>query len=404
MSIGAIISGLKIHDLSRGGNGVTREVAPEGGPAGKARVLFVPLTLPGDVVTVKIVSEDRRFATAELVSIETPAPDRQKAPCAVFGKCGGCSWQHVPYATQWKTKRDGVLHAFSRTEAALPSAPVEEFPAENPWNYRNRIQLRARMENDSSSPDGVTLGYFGRRSKELVGIERCEIARDELNAVLAETRAEAATMLEEKFTKSEPNAELKVEIEVLSDGTTRKAWNARHGALGFRQVNDEQNAKLQAYIRANLSEGAHFFDLYGGAGNFSLGDASRYSFVDCVDTGAPDTGVENQPENFKFFKGDVTRWLDRVAKDFEKNIFKAKGPIEVVLDPPREGLADQSLKISASLAKLGAKKLIAVGCDPDSWARDIAKLISAGWRLEKIAIFDLFPQTPHVETVGVLVK
>jgi 23S rRNA (uracil1939-C5)-methyltransferase len=396
MTIGTNVKGLKIHDLSRGGNGVAREVAAEGE---KPRVLFVPLTIPGDVVTVKVVSEDRRFATAEIVEIETPSPDRVKAPCSVFGKCGGCTWQHVPYAMQWKTKLGGALQTLSRAEVKLPASPVEEFPAANPWNYRNRVQLRARP-----TAEGTTLGYFGRRTKDLVGVERCEIAREEINSVLAETRAEADAMLEAKVKSGEKDPEVKVEIEVLADGTTRKAWNARHGSLGFRQVNDEQNQKLQAYVRENISEGAHFFDLYGGAGNFSLADAARYSFVDCVDTGSPDGIGEAQPENYRFFRGDVARWLDHRTKEFEKDTFKPKGPIEVVLDPPREGMGDEATKIATSLDRLKAKKIVAVGCDADAWARDVSRLVKHGWKLEKIAIFDLFPQTPHVESVAVLVR
>jgi tRNA/tmRNA/rRNA uracil-C5-methylase (TrmA/RlmC/RlmD family) len=288
----------------------------------------------------------------------------------------------------------------------LPSAPVEEFPAENPWRYRNRIQLRARpaIGADGAPASGITLGYFGRRSKDLVDVARCEIAREELNAVLAETRREAAVHLDEKIVKGEERPEVKVEIEVLTDGSTRKVWNARHGALGFRQVNDAQNAKLQSFVRAHLSEGAHCFDLYGGAGNFSYADAARYAFVECVDTGSPEGGFEGQPANYRFFRGDVPRWLDRRTKEFEKGVFKPKGPIEVILDPPREGLADQSNKIASSLERLGAKKMIAVGCDADAWARDLSRLAKYGWRVERIAIFDLFPQTPHVESVAVLIR
>ena len=402
MSIGTILKGLKVHDLSRGGNGVTREVVnSEGQAVDKPRVVFVPLTIPGDVVTVKLVSEEKRFATGEIVEIDTPSSDRIAPPCAVFGKCGGCTWQHVPYAIQWKTKRDGALHALSRTDVKLPAAAVEEFPAGNPYFYRNRVQLRARPTVDG---DEVILGYFGRRTKDLVDVTRCEIAREEINSVLAETRAEAKTMLEDQLKRGTPAPEVKVEVEVMPDGTVRKAWNARHGALGFRQVNDEQNTKLQTFVRKNLSEGAHFLDLYGGAGNFSYADAARYAFVDCVDTGSPEGGSPEHPENFKFFRGDVPRFLERREKDFTKGVFEPKGPIEVVLDPPREGMGEHVDKIARSLDLLMARKIIAVGCDSDSWARDLSKLAKHGWKIQKIAIFDLFPQTPHVEAVAVLTK
>lgn len=75
-----ILAGLQIHDLARGGNGVARS---------EGQVIFVPLTLPGDVVTVRLVSVEKRFATGELISIDQPSPDRVKPPCPVFGICGG---------------------------------------------------------------------------------------------------------------------------------------------------------------------------------------------------------------------------------------------------------------------------------------------------------------------------
>lgn len=398
MNSGTILKGLRIEDLSRGGLGVAREAGPDlqdntaSSPVleKKRRVIFVPFTLPGDVVTARIISEEKRFAEAEVLEFEKHSPDRATPPCKVFGECGGCTWQHVPYALQWKTKRDGVLHALSRTGVKLPETVIEEFPAEHPWNYRNRIQLRARTSNGET-----TLGFFGRRSRYLVSIDRCEIAREELNAVLAET-------LEEAKAKNAP--ETKVELEVLPDGSVRKAWNSRHGSMGFRQVNDEQNEKLRNFVREALTPGAHLFDLFGGAGNFSYDDAKRYAWVECVDFGSPEGGFEGQPENYRFFKSDVGRWLQRREKDLESGHFKPKGPLEIVLDPPREGLGDQSNKIAGALEALGAKKIVAIGCDPDSWARDLSRLEKYGWRLERFAAFDLFPQTPHIESVGVLVR
>lgn len=381
-----ILNNLRVNDLSRGGSGVARD---------ERRVIFLPLTMKGDVVTARIISEDKRFATAEVLEITEPSPDRVIPRCSVFGKCGGCTWQHVPYEQQWRTKRDGVLHALSRASVTLEGITTEEFPATNPWNYRNRVQLRA-------TPG--TLGFYSRRTNDLVGIDRCEIAREELNALLPILRLEAEVKLLEKVKAGEAEPELKVEVEILPDGSIRKVWDAPHGSMGFRQVNDEQNEKLRNYVRGALADGAHVFDLYGGAGNFTYEDADRYARVECVDVGSPESALPRQPENFRFYRSDVGRWLDRRGKDFERGAFNPKGPIEVILDPPREGMGSQSDRIGEILMNLDATKIIAVGCDADAWGRDLSRFIQAGWKVSAAAFFDLFPQTPHIESVAVLIR
>ncbi|MBC7385685.1 MAG: class I SAM-dependent RNA methyltransferase [Cryobacterium sp.] len=395
-----ILNGLQVLDLSRGGNGVARQDL--GGEPPTQRVVFIPLSMPGDVVSVRVVKEEKRFATAEIVKIETPAGGRLSPPCSVFGVCGGCTWQHVPYALQWKTKRDGIIQALSRT-GVIPRGenppPMREFQAEKHYGYRNRIQLRARMLPDGSE---ATLGYFARGSKTLVDVPRCEIAREELNGLLPEIRKESTERLKKKNSVGEKDPELKIELEVMPDGTTRKSWNARTGVLGFRQVNDDQNENLLAFVRENLSKGAHLLDLFGGAGNFSLGDADRYVQVDCVDVGSPEGGSPDQPSNYKFYPADVAKWLGRRQSEKMSGSFRPRAPLEAILDPPREGFGDAAARIVTSLDALGVGRIIAIGCDADSWAKDVAKLVQAGWKITQLAAFDLFPQTPHVEAVAVL--
>ncbi len=370
---------VEIEDLSRSGSGVARQDTPQG-----RRVVFVPQTLSGDVAEVRIVREEKRFVEAELVELIQASPDRVSPKCEVFGRCGGCAWQHVPYKKQWQVKRDGVFHALARTQVSLPESH-QEFPAENPFGYRNRIQLRGV---------GAEVGFFSKRSRSLVAIQRCEIAREELNRVLPEIRKKGL----------EKGGEFKVEIEVLPDGQVRESWNDRHGALGFRQVNDEQNEKLKHYVQGHIEDGAHVLDLYGGNGNLSLGLEKRVAWVDCVDVGAPRGGGPEQPPNYRFFQTDAPKWMDRRAHEFEKGVWALKGPGVAIIDPPREGLGEQQNKISRSLDLTGVQKIIAVGCDPDSFARDVARFQKQGWKIVEISIFDLFPQTPHVEAVGVLVR
>ncbi len=227
-----------------------------------------------------------------------------------------------------------------------------------------------------------------------------DIARQDLNDLLPTIREQAAKELSDRVSSGELNPEVKVELDVLPDGTTRSVWNSRHGALGFHQVNEDQNQRLQAYVRENLSSGAHVFDLFGGSGNFTLTDAHRYAAVECVDVGSPGVPVPGQLEHYRFFKAEVAGWLERRANSFKPE--HIHGPLEIVLDPPREGLAGAALRVTESLEKLSANKVIAIGCDADSWARDLSEFLRTGWNLRKIALFDLFPQTPHIESVAIL--
>lgn len=356
---------LKITDLSRAGSGVARE------PGG--RVVFVPLTAPGDRVRVRITEAESRYAQGELVEILEPAAIRVTPPCSVFGRCGGCQWQHLPYELQWKTKSEGVLHALKRVAVEAP-AP-EYLPAEKIWEYRNRIQLRG---------EGGSLGFYARGTNEVVPIERCEIARPEINSSLAEIREEG-----KKFSKP-----YKVEVEVSEAGEVRKAWNRGHAAWGFRQIHDEQNEKLRRWVQSQITPGLPVFDLFGGSGNLSLQLLERQPEIHCVDLGVPRERPVGLSESFQFHRAPVADWLARRSPDGKS--------WSAILDPPREGLERDHTKIATAIEKLGVREIVAVGCDVDAWARDLSRWVKRGWTLERIAILDLFPQTAHVESLAKL--
>lgn len=359
---------LEIADLSRSGPGVGREAS--------GRVVFVPFAAPGDLVRVEILAEDKRYAEGRALEILRPSPLRVSAPCPVFGICGGCEWQHLPYEEQWQAKKRGVLHALDRV--GLPEAkgiPWDEFPAERIWEYRNRVQLRGY---------GDELGFYARSSKRLVPIEKCRIARPELNAKFQETKEAGKTRARE----------YKVELEVHEDGRVTEAWNEGHSARGFRQVHDEQNVKLRDWVSRRLEGSGSLLDLYGGQGNLSLGLAARFAEIHCVDLG-PKPRVETPP-NFHFHRSAVASWLR------SQRVFAA--PVSVVLDPPREGLGTELAPIIETLKILEACEILSIGCEPDSWARTVSRLVRHGWRLERVGALDFFPQTHHVESLAVLKK
>lgn len=360
---------LEITSLSRAGAGVGREAS--------GRVVFVPFTAPGDKVRVEIISEEKRYADGRLLEVLSPSPQRQDPPCPVFGKCGGCEWQHLPYALQWETKKSGVKHALNRVNLQVEALPLVELPADRIWEYRNRIQMRGFREE---------IGFYGKGSKKLVPVEKCYIARPELNAWIGDVREEG---------KTRPR-EYKAELEVFPTGVITVSWNASHSAQGFRQVHDEQNAKLQQWVSSNLTGSPVLLDLYGGSGNLSLGIAERFGEVHCVDFTSPE-GRSDKPTNFHFHRSPVLEWLQGA----EAKLAEASR-ICVILDPPREGLGTDLFPITEILKRLPVDRILFVGCDADSYARGVARLVKHGWNLDALGALDFFPQTHHVEALAVL--
>lgn len=370
---------LLIHDLSRGGAGVAREA--------DGRVVFVPFTAPGDRVRVRILESEKRYAQAELVEVLEPSPSRAIPPCPVFGRCGGCQWQHLPYDLQWKTKFGGVRHALDRVQIPWPTDSTQ-FPAVHPFGYRNRIQLRGI---------GEKIGFFAPRSHDIIAIDGCPVTRDEINVGWEETRS--LRPFDDKM--------YKVEVEVLGGGELRRMWNAPHAAGGFRQIHDDQNRKLKDWIATSLTPGRELLDLYGGSGNLSLDLVPRMARVDCVDTSSPtEARPVGTPTHFTFHRSPVLSWIMKRALQEPKlpKGMKSEGKDgrSAIVDPPREGLGRDFPEIFSSFDRLNVTELVAVGCDPDSWARDVSRFVRRGWRLERAAVLDFFPQTPHVESVALL--
>jgi tRNA/tmRNA/rRNA uracil-C5-methylase (TrmA/RlmC/RlmD family) len=362
---------LEITDLSATGSGVSRDAS--------GRVVFVPFTLPGDRALARVKSVSKRYAQAELLEVLKPSPDRKAPRCPVFGRCGGCQWQHVPYELQFRTKARGLLHALKR-RGIEPSFPLDELPAEQVWEYRNRVQLRG---------EGERLGFFAPGSHEIIPIDRCDIARPEINAALGEARREGVG-----------RGAYKLELDVSETGELRWAWNMGHSALGFRQVHDGQNAKLREWVSSRLTKGRLLLDLFGGSGNLSRPLASQMREVHCVDIGAPVSGLTETP--IQFHRETVKAWLKQAENGQLASRARTAGGASAILDPPREGLAADFDSIERSLKALGVVEVVAVGCDGDAWAQDLSRFLKRGWNLVGAAALDLFPQTPHVEGIALL--
>ncbi|MHB1319633.1 MAG: class I SAM-dependent RNA methyltransferase, partial [Anaerolineae bacterium] len=150
---------ITLTDMAHGGDAVGRY---------EGQVIFVPLALAGETVTVSLEQSRSSYARASLISVESASPERVAPPCPVFGQCGGCQWQHVSYAEQLRLKQGIVRTALQRIGGVPKPDILPMLGMDDPWQYRNHVQLRV-------DPRGRA-GYYALQSHTIVATEHCLIA------------------------------------------------------------------------------------------------------------------------------------------------------------------------------------------------------------------------------------
>lgn len=376
---------LVIDSLAAGGEGVGR--------GADGRVVFVPYSAPGDRLQVRIVEMHERFAHAEIETILEPGPVRVEAPCAVFGECGGCAWQHVAYPAQLAARRRILADALARI-GGIEIDAIEMVASPQAYAYRGRARLLAQ---------GGGVGFRRRHSHEPCPITQCPLLVPPLGAALAALAARAD--LEDG----------EWELALGSDGSVRTSALAAPQdsrpvhltVLGerveispgvFAQANALLIEALARHVVEAAGSGGEALELFAGAGFFTLALARNFERL---------TAVESDPRAV----ADLARNL-RAASLHHVRVVEAKSetvladaaaqrvePEVIVLDPPRGGVGSRA---GRDLARIRARRVVHVSCDPATLARDLRELVQRGFRVTRVTGFDLFPQTPHVETVVVL--
>ena len=321
------------------------------GHAEDGRVVFVRGALPGETVRVSLTSEGAKFLRAEVVEVLSPSADRVSPPCPWFGRCGGCDWQHASAEAQLSLKTSVVRDQLSRLGGIPWSSSVQ--PVEPLWNWRTRMQWA----------DGR--GFYAHRSHDVVEVDRCLIAVDPLPPT-GPAVGSRIPVLHRRF-------------EVAPGGF----WQV-HVAAPTVLV----NAVLEAL---QPQPGESCLDLYAGVGLFAafLGEA------------VGPTGSVLAVESGRRACADAARNTDDlpwVKVRADEVSAKHLRPVDlVVLDPPRAGAG---LEITRALADQRPRALAYVSCDAGSLARDLRVLLDAGWVLQSLQAWDLYPQTEHVELLA----
>ena len=360
---------LKIEDIAFGGKGVGRA---------QGKAVFVPYTIEGELVSVEVVREKKQFAEAELVEVKESSPHRVEPQCPYFGRCGGCTYQHVSYehqlAIKWRQVRDALQRIGKLKD--IPMRPI--IPSPRQYAYRNRITVHAQ--------DGV-IGFFRRDSHTLLDIERCPISRDEVNRALAELRAQTH----------------------VRDGhyTLRASASARV----FSQTNDEvANALRDLIVDLVRPNQQLLIDAYCGSGFFAKALLDKFERVIGIDWDrfAIGAACETATEKEVYIAGDVESELQQVgavhlnrtvsANDVQASRLRSIAPTTLIVDPPATGLSEAVRK---AIVNLPPTALIYISCNPPTLARDLRELQDQ-FIIESVTPLDMFPQTAEIEVAASL--
>jgi tRNA/tmRNA/rRNA uracil-C5-methylase (TrmA/RlmC/RlmD family) len=353
-----------VQDVAFGGKGVARD-------AGTA--VFIPFTIEGERIMAKIVREKKQFAEAELVEVLEPSPERVDAPCPYFGRCGGCSYQHISCAHQLELKAKQVEQAMRRI-GKMPEPPMRPIvPSPLPYGYRNRITVHAQDD---------VVGFYRRDVHELMDIAQCPIAMPEVNEALAKLRA------------SRPR-----------DG--HYSLRAHSGPRVFAQTNDAVAEALADFIATILAgENGVLIDAFCGAGFFTKRLAPQFERVIGIDWDrfAIDAARKDARPNETYIAGDVAIELNRALRSDVAAGVSPTNPIDprvgtrattLIVDPPATGLSPELRHV---ILDSPPRTMIYVSCNPPTLARDLAEL-QQRFAIVSITPFDMFPQTAEIEVL-----
>lgn len=369
------------------------------------RVILVEGALPGEQVRAVVTEAHRSYARARTIEVLAPSADRVAPPCPYVARgCGGCGWQHVRPEAQGRLKAEVVADNLTRL-GRLSSPVVRVGPSVGPYAYRTSVRL-ARGQ--------TAMGFRRHGSHDVVPVEECLVAHPALNDLIHASagRFGAAHQVTLRcgartgerlalLSPSAAGAHLPADVVVVGDdglSTGRRAHlhdevagrRLRISARSFFQSSAEGAELLVALVRDALvgADDGPLVDAYGGVGLFAaaIGEGREVTVLESSPSALGDARA-NLP-GARVVPGDVARW-------------RATGAAVVVADPPRTGLGRQGASV---LAATGARHLALVSCDPASLGRDAGLLSEHGYRLEWSSVVDLFPGTPHVETVNRFVR
>ncbi len=385
---------LQLTGFAAGGKAIAH--APDG------RVVFVEFGIPGERVIAEITKQDTSYIEATVVAVLEASPFRVEAPCAAFGRCGGCQLQHIDYGEQLRLKTEVVRDQLRRI-GRFEGAPIREMIGQtDPWGYRNHMRFTVRRDGD--------IGFMEHGSHRFLRIDRCEIAHPKVNEVLrnAQGRTMQTTALSVRV--GERTGDLLVQPKLrwrpghpgghVSSGQTTytevlAGQRYRISSPAFFQVNTRQAERMAEIVVARVTEARPrlVVDAYGGVGTFAALLAPRVPEVVTIEWAAAagddaEVNLADSP-NVRRVVGSVEDCLPELEP----------APEVIIVDPPRAGLTPTVVQ---TILDSAVRRIVYVSCDPATLARDLRLLVDGGFALREVQPLDMFPHTQHIECVTTL--
>ncbi len=413
-------------------------------------VYFIKGAKLGDTVTIKNIKEKKNYILAEVAEVKKKSKYRITIMCNYFPRCQNCAFQDLEYEKELEFKKNKVLNNLKRIGNI---EDIEDMCKEDiaivesdTSGYRNKVTLKIK--------DGK-IGYFKRKTNELVEIKRCDIANDRINEIIRiiseeyinylkyfsdimirviDSNIQIELTVDSKYNAEEVLKKEKEKLEELKDSILRKNEsdssiqiylkdtmnNSFLAAIGddikiefldkkyyvhpnsFFQVNKKQAEKIYSDILEELkkqyTKNNVLIDMYSGVGVSTVLFSSMFEKVIAIENNreavemANKNAILNKIKNAKNILGKAEEEISKL--DIPKNSY-------VFVDPPRAGLKDE---VKEKIISSGVDNMIYMSCDSASLARDLKEFLANGYSIQNIKIYDMFPRTLHVETVVHLSK
>ena len=381
---------LKIEEIAFGGYGIAKK---------NGYVVFVPYSIPGEEVKIQIKETKKDYAIGEIINIIKPSSQRKEPECRYFGKCKGCSYQHIKYEEELKIKTKQISQIFKQI-GKMENPPVKNIISANSPNfYRNKVRLRYKKIKQKH-----LFGFINNEEKRTIDIEECKIASPLINNKIKEIRNDKFKIFSEKNIRS-------YNLSIVEDGTKVITTFEPETHLKVKVLENVFNYSLNSFFQVNrtifkdlfdfISDAIDSFslqkktlwDLYCGVGFFGIILHNKFEEVFFVEQNKISFEFlkknieENNIKNAKILKGDASLAFNHYNRCDT-----------LIVDPPRTGCGDD---VKNNIIKLKPSLLIYISCNPSTLARDSLFFIKNGYKIETIQPFDFFPRTKHIECAAI---